>query len=162
MLPAMCGRATLAMLVSSTSMNAARETTTPMSHGLTSGVGLAFSTEFAAALLIAVSFPISLNHQRRTHGEQVNPLLTRPWSLAPMQTVRERDRGFPYAAGEEFRCCEESVRTEARELSFHGIQHSLRWRERRSMWRARNILDFAAPSETPKSFAASFRRSSLL
>ncbi len=33
-LPAMCGNATLAMLVSSTSMNAARETTMAISHGL--------------------------------------------------------------------------------------------------------------------------------
>ena len=46
--------AALAILVSSTSMNAARETTTPMSHGLTSGVPLALSTEIVVALLIAV------------------------------------------------------------------------------------------------------------
>jgi hypothetical protein len=43
-------------------MNAARETTTPMSHGLTSGVPLAFSVEIVAGvLLIGVSFPASLN-----------------------------------------------------------------------------------------------------
>jgi hypothetical protein len=43
-------------------MNAARETTTPMSHGLTSGVPLAFSVEIVAAvLLMDVSFPASLN-----------------------------------------------------------------------------------------------------
>src|SRR5580698_8240360 len=35
--PAMYGKATLAMLVSSTSMNAAIATTTPMSHGLNFG-----------------------------------------------------------------------------------------------------------------------------
>src|SRR5580700_6525458 len=37
--PAMCGRATLAMLVSSTSMNAARDTTTAINQGLTSNLG---------------------------------------------------------------------------------------------------------------------------
>ena len=37
-LPAMCGNATLAMLVSSTSMNAARATTTAISQGLNFGV----------------------------------------------------------------------------------------------------------------------------
>jgi hypothetical protein len=45
-------------------MNAARETTTPMSHGLTSGVSLVSSTEIVVALLIAVSFPASLNYWR--------------------------------------------------------------------------------------------------
>src|ERR1700684_4547740 len=44
-LPAMCGRATLAMLVSRTSMNAASETTTPMSHGFTLGVEPACRSE---------------------------------------------------------------------------------------------------------------------
>jgi hypothetical protein len=42
-------------------MNAASETTTPMSHGLTSDVPLAFSTEIAVALLIAISFSACLN-----------------------------------------------------------------------------------------------------
>jgi hypothetical protein len=42
-------------------MNAARETTTPMSHGLTAGVPLAFSTDIVVALLIAISSPASLN-----------------------------------------------------------------------------------------------------
>src|ERR1700732_3821307 len=37
--PAMCGRATLAMLVSSTSMNAASDTTTAINQGLTSNFG---------------------------------------------------------------------------------------------------------------------------
>src|SRR5580692_4562956 len=37
--PAMCGNATLAMLVSRTSMNAARDTTTAISQGLTSNFG---------------------------------------------------------------------------------------------------------------------------
>jgi hypothetical protein len=37
--PAMCGSATLAMLVSSTSMNAARDTTTAISQGLTPNFG---------------------------------------------------------------------------------------------------------------------------
>src|SRR5580704_2161709 len=37
--PAMCGSATLAMLVSSTSMNAASDTTTAISQGLTAGCG---------------------------------------------------------------------------------------------------------------------------
>src|ERR1700743_1767036 len=36
--PAMCGRATLAMLVSSTSINAASDTTNAISHGFTRGV----------------------------------------------------------------------------------------------------------------------------
>jgi len=36
-LPAMCGRATLAMEVSSTSMNVASVTVTAMIHGLTAG-----------------------------------------------------------------------------------------------------------------------------
>jgi hypothetical protein len=45
--PAMCGSATLAMLVSSTSMKAASETTTAMSHGLTSA--LAAGTNSLAA-----------------------------------------------------------------------------------------------------------------
>ena len=36
-LPAMCGNATLAMLVSSTSMNVANVTASAMIHGLTAG-----------------------------------------------------------------------------------------------------------------------------
>src|SRR5580698_2343044 len=70
----MCGSATLAILVSSTSMNAARETTTPMSHGLTSGVPLALSTEIAVALLIVISFPASLRHWRHIRRGLVNPV----------------------------------------------------------------------------------------
>src|SRR5262245_40135728 len=41
--PAMCGRETLAMLVSRTSRNAARETVAPIAHGLTLGVHTTFS-----------------------------------------------------------------------------------------------------------------------
>jgi len=47
-------------------------------------------------------------------------------------------------------------------FSCHGVQHSFCLSERRSVRRARNILDFVVASETPRIFAASFRRSSLL
>ncbi len=42
--PAICGRATFAMLVSSTSMNAARATTTAISHGLDFGCQISVSS----------------------------------------------------------------------------------------------------------------------
>jgi hypothetical protein len=53
-LPAICGKATLAMEVSSTSMNAASETVTAMSQGLTagrSGAAALASTEMEAAVI---------------------------------------------------------------------------------------------------------------
>src|SRR5580700_3012507 len=49
--PAMYGRATLAMLVSSTSMNAAIATTTPMSQGLNFGRHGSSGAESTSALL---------------------------------------------------------------------------------------------------------------
>ena len=44
--PAMCGSATLAMLVSSTSMNAASATTTAISQGLNFGIQISFAADF--------------------------------------------------------------------------------------------------------------------
>src|SRR5579863_191972 len=53
--PAMCGSATLAMLVSSTSMNAASATTTAISHGLYFGVQTSVGS---ATILLDVHFGI--------------------------------------------------------------------------------------------------------
>ena len=51
-LPAMCGRDTLAMLVSSTSMNVASVTAIAMIQGLTAGRGRAAPSAVSAAELI--------------------------------------------------------------------------------------------------------------
>jgi hypothetical protein len=51
-LPAMCGRDTLAMLVSSTSMKVARVTANAMTQGLIAGRGRAELSAVRAALLI--------------------------------------------------------------------------------------------------------------
>jgi hypothetical protein len=48
--------ATLAVLVPSTSISAARETTTPMSHGLICGAPLAVSAEITVVLFTGISF----------------------------------------------------------------------------------------------------------
>ena len=54
--PAMCGRATLAMLVSSTSIKAANDTTTPMIQGFAFGRQIAWSMpRVPAPALIALS-----------------------------------------------------------------------------------------------------------
>src|SRR5258707_9699637 len=61
----MCGRATFAMLVSSTSMNAARETATAMIQGLPLGCQIS-STELAAvAALIGPSHRLQRNRAER-------------------------------------------------------------------------------------------------
>jgi hypothetical protein len=54
-LPAICGNATLAMEVSSTSMNAANATVAAMAHGLARGRHLSIATNFGAATASVVA-----------------------------------------------------------------------------------------------------------
>src|ERR1700722_7197968 len=60
--PAMCGSATLAMLVSSTSMNAARETTTAISQGFTPNLG--DTSDNAATFSLELISPRTVNVDR--------------------------------------------------------------------------------------------------
>src|SRR5579863_527469 len=70
--PAMYGKATLAMLVSSTSMNAAIATTTPMSQGLYFGRQGSSGTESTSALL-----DINFGLYRHTRPQPVVIVLVR-------------------------------------------------------------------------------------
>src|SRR5712664_101661 len=65
----MCGRATFAMLVSSTSMNAARETATAMIQGLPLGCQISSPELAAVSALIGPSR--QLQSSRSAHGAAV-------------------------------------------------------------------------------------------
>src|ERR1700722_8071384 len=86
--PAMCGRATLAIDVSSTSMNVAKVTVMAMIHGLTAGRQTSAFCKGTAAELIdeskplypptpraAATGPYSLRDRGRSSPEYVAPLL---------------------------------------------------------------------------------------
>src|ERR1700722_20126596 len=100
MRPAMCGSATLAMLVSSTSINAARETTTPMSHGLICGSPLAVSVETTVVLLIGISFPACPGDSGTYVGEQVISMTDH--SSCGRSTPCEQGTRSPYDGRGEF------------------------------------------------------------
>ena len=72
-LPAMYGRATLAMLVSSTSMNAARATTTAISQGLNLGRQTSWSSVRAAPN----SSEVHVGHDIHTRSKLMVPILSR-------------------------------------------------------------------------------------
>ena len=83
-LPAICGRATLAMLVSRTSMKAARATVAAMSHGLVRGRHAACAASSAVA-------------ESATAGFVAKPSLSfhqRFWAGATRRTSHSADRGY--------------------------------------------------------------------
>src|ERR1700704_2297743 len=65
-LPAMCGSATLAMLVSSTSMNVASVTATAMIHGLTG------DRHSAASFMVIDAAPILISTSAKSYGLRAN------------------------------------------------------------------------------------------
>src|SRR5579872_7138575 len=72
-LPAMWGRATLAMEVSSTSMNAARATVAAMSHGLTLGFQPANSPTFGFWTVVACAVPPGAGGSVCNSGKKLSP-----------------------------------------------------------------------------------------
>lgn len=145
------------MLESSTSMNAARVTIIPMSQGLTPGAPLAFSTEIAVAPLMAIFLSGIPQPQVHVSGElMINPSSARSRRASCEASYPHKLQGTSSTADEAFFGAKGVM------LAAQGVQYSFCLRERRSMARARNILDFVVASEAPRLFATSFRRSPLL
>src|SRR6202049_2372560 len=75
--PAMCGNATLAMLVSSTSMNAARATTTAMSQGVCFGRHGSRGSAAGGVASASVLLDINLGKYRHARPQPVIGVLVR-------------------------------------------------------------------------------------
>src|ERR1700719_4857032 len=76
-LPAMYGRATLAMLVSSTSMKAANATTTAISQGLYLGRQTSWSSVIAAELILRNSSQVHVRHHVHARSKPAILVLAR-------------------------------------------------------------------------------------
>src|SRR5215469_2353347 len=72
-LPAICGRETLAMEVSSTSMNVAKVTARAMIHGLTAGRQASALSKVVVAALIRGSRPSASPTCRAEAGDRCSP-----------------------------------------------------------------------------------------